>query len=123
MVARGFTQKPGIDYEETFAPVAKFTSLRCLLSVAASKDMEIDQVDVETAFLIPKLTEEVYVIIPDGFGSDTGKYAKLNKSLYGLKQAPRVWNNEINQFLLSIGFKPNPHDPCIYSGSYESLRR
>lgn len=110
LVARGFSQQEGVDYHDTFAPVAKHTSMRVLLSLAASEDFEIHQADVETAFLIPKLDEEVYMRLPDG------QTVRLQKCLYGLKQSPRVWNTEINTFLLSLGLTSSPADPCIYSG-------
>lgn len=110
LCARGFSQKADIDYSETFSPVIRHTSLRILLSVAAEKDLEIEQADVETAFLLPDLDEEVYMQLP------SGQIVHLTKSIYGLKQAPRVWNAKIHNTLVGFGLKETPQDPCLYSG-------
>ena len=117
LVARGFTQKEGIDYDETFAPVAKFTSIRALLALAAERDMDLQQMDVKTAFLNGELEEEVYMTQPEGF-IEVGKehlVCKLQKSLYGLKQAPRAWNTLIDGFLKEKGFVQSMADHCIYT--------
>ena len=92
LVARGFSQQYGIDYEETFAPVVRMESLRILLAIAAAEDLEIHQMDVITAYLAGELQEEVYMATPTGLSSSTGKVCKLRKGLYGLKQSARVWN-------------------------------
>lgn len=112
LVARGFTQRPGIDYDETHAPVVKFTSMRTMLAIAAYHDMEIHQMDVVTAFLNSDIDTDIYIKLED----DTGKvkYAKLNKSLYGLKQAPRLWNQTIDSYLQTLGFEPSPYDVAFY---------
>ncbi len=90
-MARGFTQTFGVDYNENFALVAKFVSIRCILALAAIEDMEIHQMDVKTAFLNGDLEEEIYMEEPEGFTQE-GEHlvCKLHKSLYGLKQSPRV---------------------------------
>jgi hypothetical protein len=87
LVARGFTQTYGVDYNETFAPVAKFTSIRCILALAALEDMEIHQMDMKTTFLNGELEEEIYMEKPQGFVHQGGEHlvCKLHKSLYGLK--------------------------------------
>jgi hypothetical protein len=92
LVAKGFTQAYGIDYEETFAPVAKMNSIRVLLSMAANLNWHLHQFDVKNAFLYEDLKEEVYMEIPPGLesSSSAGKVFKL-KALYGLKQSPRAW--------------------------------
>jgi len=97
LVARGFTQTYGVDYNETFAPVAKFTSIRCILALAALEDMEIHQMDVKTAFLNGELEEEIYMEQPQGFMHQGAEHlvCKLHKSLYGLKQSPRAWNQKL----------------------------
>lgn len=93
LVVKGFSQRKGIDFEEIFSPVVKMSSIRIVLSLAASLDLEIEQMDVRTAFLHGDLEEEIYMIQPEGFVVK-GKedcVCKLKKSLYGLKQAPRQW--------------------------------
>jgi hypothetical protein len=116
LVARGFTQKHGIDYTETFAPVAKFTSIRCLMAIAAKDDMEIHQMDVKTAYLNGDLNEEIYMVQPEGFEQVGGEtlVCKLNKSLYGLKQAGRMWYFKIDETFKELGFKRSDADHSIY---------
>jgi hypothetical protein len=103
LVIRGFEQKYGIDYMETFAPVAKFVTIRILFALAAKNNWEIEQMDVETAFLNPMLLEEVYMEQPEGFtilSASGGKlYCRLRKCLYSLKQAPRAWYKDIDAYL------------------------
>ena len=90
LVAKGYRQKEGIDYDETFSPVAMLKSIRILLAIAAHYDYEIWQMDVKTAFLNGNLTEDVYMTQPEGFTSGNGeKVCKLQRSIYGLKQASR----------------------------------
>lgn len=104
LVTRGFSQKQSFDYSKTYALVAKLTTLRVLLAIANEKKMWIHQMDVKSAFLNGKLTDEIYMQLPEEF--NTGKLVcKLNKSLYGLKQASRWWNARLNEFMLRIGFK------------------
>jgi hypothetical protein len=92
-VARGFSQKEGIDYEETFAPVARYTSIRATMAIAAKMGWKLHQMDIKTVFLNGVIEEEVYVEQPEGFEiHDSQTYVcKLKKALYGLKQAPRTW--------------------------------
>ena len=99
LVAKGFNQQYGIDYEETYAPVAKFPSIRALIAIGNYLDLEIHQMDVKTAFLNGELEEEIYMSPPDGI-SKKG-ICKLNRTLYGLKQSPRMWNKKIDDFLVS----------------------
>nr|CAN64686.1 hypothetical protein VITISV_013732 [Vitis vinifera] len=93
LVAKGFTQKEGIDYTETFSPVSKKDSLRIILALVAHFDLELQQMDMKTAFLNGELEEEVYMKQPEGFSSSDGEQlvCKLKKSIYGLKQASRQW--------------------------------
>lgn len=114
LVARGFTQKEGVDYNETFAPVVKYKSLRIILCLCCSLDYEITQMDVITAFLNGTLEEDVYMKVPQGYSYGNDMVVKLNKSLYGTKQAPHVWNEEVNIFIVSINFKRLVSDTCIY---------
>ena len=123
LVAKGFSQKPGIDFEETFAPVAKFATIRALLSVAAHYDLEIHQMDVRTAFLNGDLEQDIYMKQPEGFVA-SGKESlvcKLRKSLYGLRQASRAWYDKIHHALVDMGFQVLSADTCVYQLRKDSL--
>ena len=113
LVAQGYTQKFGTDYDEVFAPVVRPTTFRAFLSVAGHKRYEVKQFDIKTAFLNGKLSEEIYMKQPPGFEVGT-KVCKLNKSLYGLKQAARAWNIELGRVLSSAGCIQSDTDPCLY---------
>jgi hypothetical protein len=115
LVAKGFQQQYGVDYEETFAPVVKIKSLKIVLSLAAAQDLELKQLDFDTAFLNATLIQDVYMELPDGVrGYPKGTVCKLIKSLYGLKQAPHDWNQDIHQFLISLNYKQIECDKCVY---------
>ena len=116
-VAKGFTQKYGIDYHETFAPVMKYTSLRIILAIACIRDYEIKQFDVESAFLHATVKEEIYVEQPQGFviKGKENLVCKLNKSLYGLKQASKDWNHDINNTIVfKLFYIRSINDQCVY---------
>jgi Reverse transcriptase (RNA-dependent DNA polymerase) len=116
LVAKGFTQIPGIDYDETFSPVARFESLWLLLALAALEDWEIQQMDVKSAFLNGVLDEEIYMEQPLGFitpGTET-KVCCLKKAIYGLKQASCTWNLQFHGFLTGIGFMRTHADAGVY---------
>lgn len=113
LVAQGFSQKFGVDYDEVFAPVARNTTLRLLLSVAGTRNYTVNHYDIKTAFLNGKLEEEIYMKQPPGF-QNGGKVYRLKKSLYGLKQAARVWNNTLHEALTEQGCKQNEIDKCLY---------
>lgn len=115
LVIKGFAQRKGIDYKETFSPVARVTTIRTLLSVAAKEGMIIRQIDVSTAFLYGDLKEEIFMRQPPGYSRDPIKVCRLKKSLYGLKQAPRCWNQRFTSFLLGLGFKRSEADPCLFT--------
>nr|GFB08547.1 retrovirus-related Pol polyprotein from transposon TNT 1-94 [Tanacetum cinerariifolium] len=106
LVARGYRQEEGIDFEESFAPVARLEAIRIFLAYAAHKNMFVYQMDVKTAFLNGNLREEVYVSQSDRFvDQDNPNHVyKLKKALYGLKQAPRAWNDMLSSFLISQDF-------------------
>jgi transposase InsO family protein len=114
LVAKGFSQIKGIDYTETFAPVVRFTSIRCLMALAVKNRMRIHQMDAVTAFLQGELSEEIYMDQPDGFEDDTGRVCRLKKSIYGLKQAGREWNTKLDAALIRYGLNKSKMDPCIY---------
>ena len=116
LVARGFTQRQGVDYDLTFAPVVKLQSVRALLALAASQDWEIHQMDVVTAYLNGDLEHTIYMAQPEGFIPDgqQGLVCLLKKSLYGLKQAGRSWNIKIHQVLVKLGFTRMEADHCVY---------
>jgi len=120
LCAKGFTQKQRIDYQEVFAPVARYDSIRMMLAIAAQKKMEIGQFDVKTAFLNGDLTEEIYMRVPEGVKTKyKDKVCRLRKSLYGLKQASRSWNCKFDSFLKHFQFVPNKADACVYTGDYD----
>ena len=116
LVAKGFTQKERIYCKETFSPVSKKDSLRIILALVAHLDLELQQMDVTTAFLNGDLEEEVYMKQPEGFSSREGEHSvcKLKKSIYGLKQASRQWYYKIHGVITSFGFIENSMDQCIY---------
>jgi len=107
LVTKGFTQKHGVDYNETFSPVARFESLRILFAIAALENWEIHSMDVKSAFLNGDLEEEIYMEQPSGFASpgQEHKVCRLHKSLYGLKQASRQWNAKIHDVLETLHFR------------------
>lgn len=113
LVAQGFTQRYGIDYDEVFAPVARSTTFRTLLSIAGKNKLFVKQYDVKTAFLNGRLDEEIYMKPPQGMDIGT-KVFKLHKSIYGLKQAARVWNNTLHKGLIDRGFTQSKSDSCLY---------
>ena len=116
LVVKGFRQKEGLDYFDTYSPVTRITSIRMLIALAAVYGLEIHQVDVKTTFLNGELEEEIYIEHPKGFvvpGKEM-KVCKLIKSLYGLKQAPKQWHAKFDQTMLSNGFKINECDKCVY---------
>jgi len=112
-VARGFEQLYGIDYEQTFAAVAKSMTIRIILALAAAQDYEIEQMDAVTAFLNSDLTETVWVELPPGYQKG-GKACRLKRGMYGLKQAARLWAIKLRTQLQSLGYHPIPADECIY---------
>ncbi|KAJ9552730.1 hypothetical protein OSB04_016775 [Centaurea solstitialis] len=117
LVAKGFTKTHGIDYDETFSPVAMLKSIRILMAISAYFNYEIWQMDVKTAFLNGKLTEDVYMEQPEGFEDpkNPNKVCKLLKSIYGLKQASRSWNLHFDERIKEFGFTKSEFEPCVYT--------
>ncbi|GKB11386.1 retrovirus-related pol polyprotein from transposon TNT 1-94 [Tanacetum coccineum] len=116
LVACGYRQEEGIDFEESFAPVARLEAIRIFLAFAAHMNMVVYQMDVKTAFLNGNLREEVYVSQPDGFvdPDNPNHVYKLKKALYGLKQAPRAWYDMLSSFLISQDFSKGSVDPTLF---------
>ena len=115
-MARGFSQKEGIDYEDIFSLVARYTSIRSVLAMATVMKWKIHQMDVKTAFLNGVVEEEVYVEQTLGFETHDRETheCKLKKALYGLKQAPKTWYDRIDSFLSSLGFIKRKADSNLY---------
>ncbi|GJZ70656.1 retrovirus-related pol polyprotein from transposon TNT 1-94 [Tanacetum coccineum] len=117
LVAQGFRQEEGIDFEESFAPVARIEAICIFIANVAHKNMMIYQMDIKTAFLNDELKEEVYVSQPEGFvDQDNPSHVyKLKKALYGLKQAPRAWYDMLSSFLISQHFSKGVVDPTLFT--------
>lgn len=116
LVAKGFHQEQGIDYFETFSPVAKQPTVRIFLTMALHYGWRIQQLDVSNAFLHDKLDEEVYMNQPHGFIDPQfpTHVCKLKKAIYGLKQAPRAWFSLLSHCLQQLGFKPSKSGPSLF---------
>ena len=116
LVAKGYSQKYGIDYQETFSPVVHYSSIRTLLAFAVQHGIIIHQMDVTTAFLNGELTEDVYMEQPEGYviAGKENLVCKLRKSIYGLKQSSRMWNKTLEEFFTSEDFIQSEADPCVY---------
>lgn len=115
LVAQGYSQKYGDDYDEVFAPVAKPATLRILLTIAGKKKMVVKHYDIESAYLNGDLSHEVYMKQPEGYhqGSDN-MVCKLEKNLYGLKQGANEWNRKLHSILTNEGYIQSRNDPCLY---------
>lgn len=115
LVAKGFLQKHGLDYADTFAPVAKLATIRTVLAASVHQGFSLHHMDVKTAFLYGELKENIYMVVPDGVKAPPNTVCQLLKSLYGLKQSPRCWNEKFNEKLLKLGFVRSKHDYCLYT--------
>ena len=116
-VAKGFMQKEGIDYFETFANTARPNIIRALFALAAQENLEIQQWDVKSAFPNAELTEEVYIRQPIGFEDGSNRACLLKKALYGLKQSARAWQNHLTNLLAEFGLVPIESDQSIFIGA------
>ena len=124
MVARGFTQQPGIDFNETFAPVARMDTVRTVLAIAAQNKWQVHQMDVKSAFLNGYLEEEVYVEQPQGYEvpGQEHKVYRCKKALYGLKHAPRACYSRIDSYLTENRFHRSESEPTLYTKSMSKVR-
>ncbi|GJR60689.1 putative ribonuclease H-like domain-containing protein [Tanacetum coccineum] len=121
LVAQGYTQEEGIDYDEVFAPVARIEAIRLFLAYASFKDFMVYQIDVKSAFLYGKIEKEVYVCQPPGFEDPDfpDKVYKVEKALYGLHQAPRAWYETLSTYLLDNGFQRGKIDKTLFIKRYK----
>uniref|UniRef100_A0A2N9G6F8 Reverse transcriptase Ty1/copia-type domain-containing protein n=1 Tax=Fagus sylvatica TaxID=28930 RepID=A0A2N9G6F8_FAGSY len=128
LVAQGFSQKPGIDYEETYSPVMDAITFRFLISLVVTENLDMRLMDVVTAYLYGSLDNDIYMKIPEGYkmpeaynSKSRNMYSiKLQRSLYGLKQSGRMWYNRLSEYLLKEGFENNPICPCVFIKKSES---
>lgn len=116
LVVKGYNQREGLDYFDTYSPVTRLTSIRLVLAIASLRNFEVHQMDVKTAFLNGDLEEEIYMEQPEGYiaPGQGKKVCKLVKSLYGLKQEPKQWHQKFDHVTLECGFKINECDKCVY---------
>ena len=122
MVAKGYSQRPGFDFKETFAPTVRYSTIRIILAIAALEDLELRSVDISYVYLNGNLEEEIYMQQPEGFEvGGPGFVCKLKKSLYGLKQAGQVWNKKLHSVLLSMGFERAQSDHGLYIFSRDNI--
>ncbi|CAI5993604.1 unnamed protein product [Closterium sp. NIES-65] len=122
-VARGFSQRQGVDYFQTFSPTPKMTTLRVLLHIAAQRDYELHSLDFSTAFLQGSLHEEIWLRRPPGFTGTfpPGTQWSLRRPVYGLRQAPREWHDTLRTTLAALGFAPSTADPSLFLRTDTSL--
>lgn len=121
LVVRGCQQQKGIDYTEVFSPVVNISSLRMLLAISVKRNFILKKFDIKTAFLYGKITEDIYMNVPEGYEEQEGKICKLKKSLYGLKQAPMKWNECFTKCLKEYDMKPLSIDQCIFTNQIGTL--
>lgn len=120
-MARGFSQRFGVDYYETFASTPNISVIRFLLAFSATRNLFIRQIDIKTAFLHGELKETVYMNEPPGFVTNSEKVWLLKKSLYGLKQAPREWYLKFTSVMQKFGLRQSMADACLYFASSPCL--
>lgn len=116
LVAKGFTQKPGVDYTHTFAPVIRHSTLRLLFALSVKMGMSITHLDVTTAFLNGVLKEEIYMTVPEGFANKSGgNVLRLKRAIYGLKQSSLAWYEKVKDCLCKLGFNNSQYEPCLFA--------
>ena len=122
LVAQGYSQKEGLDYDKTFSPVVRSESFHSVITLASKNGLKLHHMDITTAFLNGNLKEEVYMKQPEGFLANGQEHlvCRLRKCIYGLKQSPRCWNQALDAQLKLMGFKQSTSDPCIYTSTTES---
>ena len=114
LVVKGFTQRPGYDYAETFSPVVRMDTLRAILALVPKKKLKVQQMDVKGAYLNGVLKEKLHMKQPEGFEDGTDRVCLLIKTIYGLKQAGREWNRQLDEKLREHGYTRLRSDPCVY---------
>lgn len=115
LVAKGFTQRHGVDYTETFSPVVRYSTLRLLFALTVKLGLETTHLDVKTAFLNGHLEEDIFMQKPDCFDDiNDGKVLKLKKAIYGLKQSSRMWYKKVDDCLSNIGYVKSKFEPCLF---------
>ena len=117
LVAQGYSQREGLDYDKTFSPVVRSESVRSVIALASKNGLQLHQMDITIAFLNGDLEGEVYMQQPEGFVTDGQEHlvCRLKKSIYGLKQSSRCWNRALDAQLKLMGFVQSTSDPCIYT--------
>lgn len=124
LVAKGFTQKAGIDYQETFSPVIRHSTLRLLFAISVQLGMDITHLDVKTAFLNGHLKESIFMHLPEGFPmNSSNKVLKLRKAVYGLKQSSLAWYNKVEEILCKSGFKKCKLEPCVFVNNHSDNKK
>lgn len=121
LVCCGYSQQYGIDYTETYSPVAKYTSIRTILALAVKRKMKLKQFDVITAYLYGNLEEEIYMAQPKGYEDGTDRVCKLKQSIYGLKQSGKMWNQRFTEFLRKFELTQSKADACVFTNKNHSL--
>ncbi|CAH2103986.1 unnamed protein product [Euphydryas editha] len=124
LVAKGFTQKKGIDFNETFSPVLRYSTFRLLLALSVQLDLKMNHLDVPTAFLNGFLKETVYMEIPEcsEFNNCKNKVLRLKRAIYGLKQSARAWYIRVEDCLLKLGYKKSDYEPCLFVKSDKNTK-
>ena len=123
LVAKGYSQHPGLDYNESFAPTFRPATLRIIMALAAVEDLELRSVDITSAFTNGDLDEEIYMKQPEGFHIGApNQVCRLHKSLYGLKQSARQWNKKLHSALTEMGFSQIKSDCSVYIYSNGEVR-